>query len=121
MNKFQIISLLCFIIAGFLFILGFLSEEVSGGFVIIFPIIIGTGIYSFFAMLLIIIGFITWFFGSVSINIEEEFKLSKSDENLPEKRKIKGGGLVFIGPIPIIFGSNWKITLVLMLVALIII
>jgi uncharacterized protein (TIGR00304 family) len=31
----------------------------------------------------------------------------------------KAGGLLFIGPIPIIFGSNWKITLILVVVAII--
>ena len=40
-------------------------------------------------------------------------------EVYPKKKvSVKGGGVVFVGPIPIVFGSNWKIALVLMLIAL---
>jgi len=34
---------------------------------------------------------------------------------------MKGGGIVLLGPIPIIIGSSWKITLALILAAIVLI
>ncbi|RLF92053.1 hypothetical protein DRN50_09415 [Thermococci archaeon] len=37
----------------------------------------------------------------------------------PEKKtSFKGGGVILIGPIPIVFGSNWKIVVFLMIIAI---
>lgn len=33
--------------------------------------------------------------------------------------KIEGGGVVFIGPIPIIFGTSFKLTIIVMVLAII--
>jgi uncharacterized protein (TIGR00304 family) len=51
-----------------------------------------------------------------------------NDYNLEEaglitRRKIKmrGGGIVFIGPIPIVFASNMKIAVIMIIIAIIII
>ncbi|RLF25962.1 MAG: hypothetical protein DRN01_05850, partial [Thermoplasmata archaeon] len=38
----------------------------------------------------------------------------------PEKKRFfEGGGVILIGPIPIVFGSNWKIAIALMFIAII--
>jgi len=39
--------------------------------------------------------------------------------HMSKKTSIKTGGVVFIGPIPIVFGSNWKIAAILMFLAII--
>jgi uncharacterized protein (TIGR00304 family) len=48
-------------------------------------------------------------------------KYEKDETISREKTSVKGGGVVLIGPIPIVFGSNWKIALVLMIIAIILI
>jgi uncharacterized protein (TIGR00304 family) len=46
----------------------------------------------------------------------------ETDDYIPKKKtSLKGGGVVLIGPIPIVFGSSWKIALILMIVAIILI
>ena len=58
-------------------------------------------------IILIIFGIIVIVIGSVGSIVTDE-----SD--------VKGGGLVLIGPVPIIFGTDKRITLILSVIALII-
>ncbi|MDG6934093.1 MAG: DUF131 domain-containing protein [Nitrososphaerota archaeon] len=58
--------------------------------------------------LLIIIGSIVLLIGIIS-------GLGKSAD-----AHVKGGGIVLIGPLPIVFGSEWKIVVVLMAMAILI-
>ncbi len=63
-------------------------------------------------MLIIFIGFILIFVGAI---IEGEKSNSNNQEN-----KTQAGGVIFIGPIPIVFGSSKEITKWMLIVALII-
>ncbi|NJD75966.1 MAG: TIGR00304 family protein [Candidatus Methanoperedens sp.] len=47
---------------------------------------------------------------------EEEERTSYEDK---KDRKVKGGGMILIGPIPIVFGSDIKYTLIIMILAII--
>jgi len=40
-------------------------------------------------------------------------------ESSDQKKSIKRGGILLIGPIPIVFASSWRIALVFMIVAII--
>jgi uncharacterized protein (TIGR00304 family) len=121
MNKLQIFSFICLLLGISFFVLGFFYGDVDAGIFIIFPYISGTGIYSFISFLFIFISIIVFFFGFLSNfqqkNIETYNKISEPFK----KTSIKGGGVVLIGPIPIVFGSNWKITVLLMILAILII
>lgn len=37
------------------------------------------------------------------------------------KKSVKGGGIVLVGSIPIIFGSNWKIAVLMIILTLVLI
>ncbi|HIH44310.1 MAG TPA: DUF131 domain-containing protein [Candidatus Methanoperedenaceae archaeon] len=37
----------------------------------------------------------------------------------PEKTHVEGGGVIFIGPVPIIFGSNPRIALIIAVIAVV--
>ena len=55
-------------------------------------------------------------FGFTRTAITDEY-----DSEHQKKTSVKGGGVVLIGPIPIIFGSNWKIAIVMIILAIILI
>jgi uncharacterized protein (TIGR00304 family) len=121
MNKFHFLSLLCFIAGISFFLLGFLHGDVESGFFIIFPFISGSGIYAAIGFILIFIAILAFMFGFTS-SYEPYESTDENHEDKPRKKtSVKGGGVVLIGPIPIVFGSNWKIAAIMMIIAIILI
>ena len=118
MNKLRLLSLISFIIGVFFFAFGFYKGDVEGGIILFFPFISGTGIYALLGFLLFILAFFLFVY---SFKIDIEPFNGTEEQNQGKKTTVKGGGVVLIGPIPIVFGSSWKIALVLMIVAIIII
>ena len=121
MNKFHILSLFCFILGIIFFSLGFLQGDVEGGVIIIFPFIGGSGIYAFLGVISLFLAILFFMFGFTSTLERKELDFEYESGQPEKKTSVKGGGVVLIGPIPIVFGSNWKITLVMMIVAIILI
>lgn len=117
MNRFHIFSLFCLIIGIVFFSIGFFAGEAEAGVFIIFPFISGSGVFPLLGFIFIFIAIILYSFGFMR-NITS---YNSDDLTSEKKTSVKGGGVVLIGPIPIVFGSNWKIALVLMIVAIIII
>ena len=117
MNKFYLLSVILFI-AGLLLILFY--GDVRGGFFIIFPFIIGSGFYAALGMFLIFLSFMFFVFGIVEKVREEATSYSgiPSEEEFTE-REIEGGGVVFIGPFPVIFGTSLKVVQILIIIAII--
>jgi len=116
MNRYRILSLICFILGVALFAIGFYSGEIQGGIFVVFPFIVGSGVYALVGFILIFLAILLFTFGFVSnIKTDETYDPSKPTK----KSSVKGGGVVLIGPIPIVFGSNWKIAIVLMILAII--
>ena len=117
MNKFCLLSVILFI-AGLLLILFY--GDVRGGFFIIFPFIIGSGFYAALGMFLIFLSFMFFVFGMVEKVREEATGYSgiPSEEEFTE-REIEGGGVVFIGPFPVIFGTSLKVVQILIIIAII--
>jgi len=121
MNKFHFLSLLCFIVGIIFFGLGYLSGDVETGVFVVFPFLSGSGIYAFLGFIFIFMAILFFMFGFTTYSESDEFQ-RKYDKYQPRKKtSIKGGGVVLIGPIPIVFGSNWKIAIVLMIIAIIVI
>ena len=63
-------------------------------------------------MLLIMLGFLLVIFGSMGSMFED-----RGEDGAP-KTEVKGGGIIMLGPIPIIFGSDNKSTQTLILLAI---
>lgn len=119
MNKIKVLSLICFFIGIVFFTLGFLKGDVEGGIIVIFPFIAGTGINALLGFIFFMLAFFLFIYSfKTDIKVIDEMEEEKIKD---KKTSIKGGGVVLIGPIPIVFGSNWKIALLLMIVAIIII
>lgn len=80
------------------------------------PVFYGAGIFAFLGILCIIASVLLMFYSITSFSgIEEEYLPVK------QERKVKGGGIVFIGPVPIIFGSDTKVWYIMFILALIVI
>ena len=119
MNRYRLLSIICLIAAVVVFALGVWSGEVEVGVIVIFPYLIGSGFIAFLGFIFLFLAIITFMFSFISQI--EHIDYSEGEKFSPRESKIKGGGVVLIGPIPIVFGSNWKIAVVLMILAIIII
>ncbi len=121
MNKYHFLSLVCFIVGIAFFILGFLQGDIQTGIFVVFPFIAGTGVYAFAGFIFIFIAVLLFIFGFSARIESDDFKIDQKNSQPTKKTFVKGGGVVLIGPIPIIFGSNWKIAVFLMILAIILI
>jgi len=97
-------------IAGIAFIFAsFLIGEARAGLFIIFPFIYGTGIFMFIGIILILIAMLVFAFSFPSEFIHEgEYEI-----------KEKKGGIILIGPIPIIITGDRKLALLLVIISII--
>ena len=119
MNNYKKFSIICFICGLIFFIMGIIEGKVEVGFFLFFPFLIGYGFYAFFGFILFFFSILLFMFG---------FYRSTTDsidlptiENRQNKKIVKGGGVILIGPIPIIFGSNRKIIIVMVVLAVLLI
>ncbi len=100
---------LMFISGIILLILAMIKGEGEAGIFIIFPFFAGKGILSIAGISLIFLSFIIFFFSFIPSYEGGEIKVER-----------KTGGIVFIGPIPIIFSSDYSIAKILLAFAAII-
>ena len=121
MNKFHILSLFCFILGFIFFSIGFLQGDVEGGVLIVFPLISGSSIYAFLGAISFFMAIIMFMYGFTDSLKSDEPDYDYEGRPPQKKTSIKGGGIVLIGPIPIVFGSTWKITLVMLIISIILV
>jgi uncharacterized protein (TIGR00304 family) len=126
-HLFAIILLICGIIS-----LGYsvASGEGSAGVVVFIPVFFGSGLFSFIGVLCIMAAIFLAFMGFAKGTFEDVGVMespgrgassSQSPQGPRAQKSIKGGGVVLIGPIPIVFGSDAKTAMVLMVLAIILI
>jgi uncharacterized protein (TIGR00304 family) len=106
-----------------LFILGIVligASAVFGkgkiGLLLFIPVFYGTGILAFFGILCIVVSMFLMFYSMTSILGDEEEHVAP----VKQERKVKAGGIIFIGPVPIVFGSDTKIVYIMLILALIV-
>ena len=126
MNIYKLLTTTLLFIGIILLITSYLSGQTQTGFILIFPFIIGTGLYALTGFICMLIAILIYFQKTLSHHINTQTKstnFTETHEKDPfqktSKKRFHTSGIVLIGPIPIIFGSNWKITLVLIIIALI--
>ena len=120
MNKYHGVSFLCFIFGAIFFLLGINAGDVEVGFFLIFPFLIGSGPYAVFVFFFVFLTIVLFMFGLATRKSDD----TSFDENAYEthhKKSIKGGGVILIGPIPIVFGSSQKIAILMILLSIILI
>ncbi len=122
MNNYYKFSLLFFICGITLFIVGIIEGNIEGGIFIIFPFIIGSGFYALFGIIFFFFSILLFMFGLNRSNAESiNLQFGKNKQDIKSKKSVKSGGVILIGPIPIVFGSNWRIAIVMMVLALLLI
>lgn len=124
-----------FILGAALMALAVQAGEAEVGIFLIFPFIMGGGLFMGIGMLLVIIGLIVLVIGFATrftlVSMDEVF-----EDEVPKRRRTvgdqevkarrmgggrKGGGVVFIGPIPIIWGSSTKVTKSMLYLAIVVV
>ncbi len=144
MNKYHVLALSLLILG--IIVLGYSTAigESEVIWLVIIPIIIGHGIYSFIGVIIIILAIFTgmyafihaggWVFADEELYDEyypprprakpgarSRAPLAGTQPPRPAPRpRVSGGGVILIGPIPIIFGSDNKTAMILSILAIII-
>lgn len=122
MNRINVLSITFFIFGVIFLAIGLFSGEVKTGFIFIFPFIVGSGLNTFLSFIFFISAFLLFIFRFTNFRLLDLKKFEKDEVYNSQKRKsVDGGGIIFIGPIPIVFGSNWKIVMFIMALSIIII
>lgn len=84
-----------------------ISGEAHVALLLIFPIIYGSGIYSLMGILILILGIFLLFLSPLeSLDRRIVYPENSENEFVESERKTNFGGVIFIGPIPIVFGSD---------------
>lgn len=124
MNKWLFLPIIFFIFGLFFLVYGSLIGEVRVGIVVFIPFIMSNGLFGFlgiiclfFSMLSLFLIFPKLYLGSYH-QVEDNYELRKS--HFSSKEKFRTGGVIFLGPIPIIFGSNKRITRYMIIASIII-
>ena len=151
MNKYFILAILCFILGGIIIAIGiYQGAETASWAIIIPPIFIGSGWPFSIGTLLIFIGFILMYIGFFSrafrLMEEDEYEEPPRTQRTVKKTKgkptstkaykqpiadqyysvrprstFKTGGVLFIGPIPILWGSDKRIAAIMAVVTVILV
>jgi len=95
---------------------GYVRGEASLNLFLIFPVVTATGAWSALGILLLIAGFfalfLTWTTGIPSEETAPHGPptvVSSAEPALPGQTR-RWGGVVFLGPFPVVFGSDAKVT-----------
>ena len=98
-------------------VVGFLQNEATLSVVVIIPVITATGAWAFLGIVLMMAGifvfFLTW--SGASEPLSEPSPPVQGAPSAPAPAQLSAarrrwGGVVFLGPIPIVFGSDQKVT-----------
>ncbi len=104
-------------------VLAALEGQMEVALFIMFPVIYGGGWIAGLAILLIFLGSVLFFFSLLPVGLSPSRAEREESYCLEREKGLKAGGVVLIGPIPIVFGSDWKMAgwAILLAIALVII
>lgn len=94
-----------------------LSGEARAGVVLVFPLVVGSGPASLAGVLLLFAGLALWMLGGGAPPARGGEATPASSELAP-RRRARGGGVVLVGPVPILFASDRRAALLLALLML---
>lgn len=95
--------------------LGFLENQATLSLFVIFPIVTATGPWSILGIVLMIVGFFV-FFLTGAVPLESPPSTTPPSPSSPAPipssppPSRRWGGVVFLGPIPVVFGSDPRVT-----------
>ena len=74
--------------------------------------------FIFIGIILIILGFLSLAIGMMGYAMGNETPGKKSISNTEPETEVKGGGVILIGPIPIVFGSDKRYAIIAILLTI---
>ncbi|MEW6069378.1 MAG: DUF131 domain-containing protein [Candidatus Thermoplasmatota archaeon] len=122
MMKYFKLAFILFILGIALIIINALVYEGAFSVVLFIPVFYGKGILAVIGALLIVLSLLVAMFG-----FAKEFVYEKEEEvtvlapPCREEKKMKAGGIVLLGPIPIVFSTEKSLVAILLAVAIVII
>ena len=131
-NHITAVSGIVFITGLIMIIVGAAQGSASGGIFFVVPFVVVSGPLAGVGVLLIFLSFVLFQFGLFERGVEgitgteiigeqTGFIPERAVEPEPVKRSIRGGGIIFIGPIPIVFGDSGSMRYLLPIAILILI
>lgn len=129
--KMRWFAVLSFLLGFGLMALAIYRGEATLGLFIIFPVFMGSGPLTLLGMLCIFLGFLLFFVAGMHMigevnDVDHIVQDSYSDmDTVPmysntDRRKSSFGGVVFLGPIPIVFGSSQEMARWMVVAAIVI-
>ena len=96
-------------------ILALLQNEATLSLFVIFPVVTATGAWAFLGILLMIASVFVFFFTWTPTMATERIPATPGSTSPPPAPSVaasgrRWGGVVFLGPIPVVFGSDQKVT-----------
>ena len=123
MKKLVLLSLLLMALGVAFFSLSFLSGSGGVALFFVFPVFYSTGLYGALGMFLIFVGFFILFLAPFYY-ANDTYEGMSDHTTFPHEENEKGsahfGGVILIGPIPIVFGSDKNYALYALLITLLI-
>ena len=113
LNRYHALALILITLGILLFGYSVLIGESGVAWLLFIPIFYGTGLVAFIGILCITIAIFIGMFGAFKHSTDlGDLELCDTDRMFGRKvdRKVEGGAVILIGPIPIIIGSNVNIT-----------
>ena len=109
--KRRMLPLILFLFGISLIIISVIMGESQLALFFIFPVIYGAGLIMMIGILMIFLSFISLFF---------ILPLQDDTQPIESQRESKWGGVIFIGPIPIVIGKDKSVTKTMLYIGLII-
>jgi len=125
MNTLRILSIFLIFISIIFIFIGIINKYIEVGLFLIFPFMVGSGIYAALSFIIMFIGLFLFFLSFIYDfeNVERIEIKNYENVDIDKNKKTEYGGIILIGPIPIIFGNsemNVKILIILTIVLMII-
>lgn len=103
---------------------GFLENQATLSLFVIFPVVTATGPWSILGIVLLIAGVFLFFLSWASPAGLPPAESSNAVPGPPPTTSVTGtprrwGGVVFLGPVPVVFGSDQKVTQWMLLVGVV--
>ena len=98
------------------------TGEADVSLIVVFPVFSGSSLVFLLAMLLIISSFVVGFILMATDHEPAEDRIQTESEGISgsgHRPRIQYGGVVLLGPIPIAFGSNKRLALIMLVVGVI--
>jgi len=95
--------------------------EADFGLFLIFPVIWGTGVLSALGIFMIFTGIFLFFISLFFLVSPPATEYGTYDSDITPERKSHAGGVILIGPIPVVFGSDWETAKVVVILAIILV